>query len=53
MAKKPEPDQQAKCSDKIWCPYKEGFRYVEACISNCKKKEKCPTFRDYREPWLF
>jgi len=55
MAKKPdtEQDSQAKGPDKIWCPYREGFRYIKACISNCKKKEKCKTFRDYREPRLF
>ena len=55
LSKKPdsEHDSQANGTDKIWCPYREGFRYIKACISNCKKKEKCRTFRDYREPRLF
>jgi hypothetical protein len=55
ISKKPDPaqDSQAKGTDKIWCPYREGFRYIKACISNCKKKEKCKTFREYREPRLF
>ena len=55
ISKKPniEQDSQSAVADKIWCPFREGFRYIKACISNCKKKEKCRTFRDYREPRLF
>jgi hypothetical protein len=38
---------------KIWCPDREGFQYITACLSNCKKKEKCKAFRNYREPQMF
>jgi hypothetical protein len=46
-------DKQHNDFDKVWCYDMEGFQYVKACKSNCKKKDKCSTFKDYLEPTLF
>jgi len=37
-------DIQTSNLDKIWCYDMEGFQYVKACESNCKKKDRCNTF---------
>lgn len=38
---------------KIWCDKKEGFQYISACESNCKKKMRCKAYRNYLEPRLY
>jgi hypothetical protein len=55
MQKKDEHFQGENTSDanKIWCDEKEGFQYIKACESNCKKKNKCKAFKNYLEPGLF
>lgn len=40
-------------TDKIWCPEKEGFQYINACASNCKKNYLCKAYEDYLQPRLF
>lgn len=40
-------------TNKIWCDEREGFQYIKACESNCKKKNRCKTFRNYLEPRLY
>jgi len=55
MSKKNEHSQEKLTTDanKIWCDEREGFQYIKACESNCKKKDKCKAFKDYLEPGLF
>jgi hypothetical protein len=55
MSKKPKGklDKSGTDINKVWCPDKESFQYIEACEKNCKKKNRCTAFRDYLEPELF
>jgi hypothetical protein len=55
MMKKKEIIQHRNIDNnpKIWCPYKEHQQYVSACKKNCRRKEHCQAYRDYREPRLF
>jgi len=55
MSKKPnaQSDKSETYINKIWCPDREGFHYVEACEKNCKKKDRCTAYRNYLEPGLF
>jgi hypothetical protein len=53
MGVKEEQENQNRDTDKIWCPYRENFQYAKVCDVNCKKKDKCESFRHYLEPKLF
>ena len=55
MAKKPDVKQNDKDGkiQKIWCPDRESFQYINACNLNCRKKDSCQAWRDYLEPKLF
>jgi len=54
MPKKFENTQDKLKTDvnKIWCDEREGFQYIKACESNCKKRYKCKAYRNYLEPKL-
>ena len=43
---------QDKNRDKLWCPEKGRYQYVEVCRASCKKLHKCGTYAEYREPKL-
>jgi len=45
--------KQPEDTIKIWCDDSGSFRYVKACLANCKKKQQCKAFRNYLEPRLF
>ena len=53
MSIKEKQDNLSRETDKIWCPYRENFQYIKVCDLNCKKKEKCESFRNYLKPKLF
>ncbi len=38
--------------DKIWCPERSHYQYVEACDATCRKKKRCQAYAGYREPKL-
>lgn len=43
---------QHKNADKIWCPERGHYRYIEVCQASCKKINRCEAYADYREPKL-
>ncbi len=45
--------KQSEDNKKIWCDDSGSFRYVKACVVNCRKKQRCKAFRNYIEPTLF
>ncbi len=55
MSKKPKGPSDKSRTDinKIWCLDREGFQYINACETNCKKKDKCMAYKNYVEPKLF
>jgi hypothetical protein len=55
MSKKPNEKSDKPETDikTIWCPDREGFQYINACETNCKKKDKCVAYKNYLEPGLF
>jgi hypothetical protein len=55
MSKKPSKKLDKSKTDikTIWCPDKEGFRYLNVCEINCKKRDKCIAYKNYLEPKLF
>jgi len=55
MLKKPNGKLDKSKTDikTIWCSDKEGFQYINACETNCEKKDKCMAYKNYLEPKLF
>jgi hypothetical protein len=46
-------DETKMETNKIWCNEREGFQYIKACESNCRKNNRCKAFRNYLEPRLY
>lgn len=55
MSKKSKGELAESKTDinRMWCPDREGFQYINACETNCKKKDKCMAYKNYLEPGLF
>lgn len=40
-------------TEKIHCPTKKCFKYVEACKTNCPRAKKCKALAEYLKPKIF
>lgn len=37
---------------KVYCPVKQCWKYVEACMDNCRHKDTCRAIQEYVNPRL-